>query len=228
MSMIKARQAERGFTLIELLVSMVVTVAVVGGAAVLTSQVQASYTRQLEEAAAQQEGRYALEWISRLLRTAANNPTALPWQNITPTTPVQRLTSSCPAANTPFMWLVPGANSIRIQTDSYPPDGLLGGAAGACNQANEDVTISYDANARSITFLDNNLGGAASIRTDAVIDGLNFVYRNGLRQITADPDAVMYIETQVRVRTRTVNPATGLPFTRTFAQEVRIRGRNCC
>ena len=217
---------QRGFTLIELLVSMVVSLVVVGGAALVTSQVQGAYTRQLEEAAAEQEGRYAIDWVSRLIRSAANNPYSLP----TAAMP----TSDCPAANTAFTWLIIDPNNnlanddIRIQTDSNPPDGMLGGSAGNCNQANEDVTISYSAANRSITFLDNNLGGTASVRTDAVIDGLTFIYKDANRNPTAIAANVIFVETQVRVRTRTLNPATGLPYTRTLAQEVRIRGRNCC
>ncbi len=65
---------ERGFTLVELLVATVVSMLVLGGAVALTSQVQTGYRRQVEAAAAEQEGRYALEWIGKLLRGAGNNP----------------------------------------------------------------------------------------------------------------------------------------------------------
>ena len=80
--------AERGFSLVELLVAMVVSFLVVGGAALLGAQVQSSYRGQLEAAAAQQEGRYALQWIERYLRAAGNNPYRL-------------LTTPCPVAGTP-------------------------------------------------------------------------------------------------------------------------------
>jgi type II secretory pathway pseudopilin PulG len=219
---------DRGFTLIELLVASAVTMLILGGAVALTSQVQASYTRQIEDSAAEQEGRYALEWVSRMIRSAGNNPYSLP------ANPGD--TSVCPAGvlgGTAYSWLVMdpdgGAvtdDSIRIQTDSNPPDGLLGGDATACNQANEDVTVSYDGVSRSITFLDNNLGGAASIRTDAVIDGLRFIYRDSNHVVTANPANTIYVETQVTVRTRLVDSLTGLPATRVISQEVRIRGRN--
>lgn len=218
---------ERGFTLAEILVASFVTMLVLGGAVMLTSQVQASYTRQIEDAAAEQEGRYALEWVSRLIRSAGNNPYALP------TNPGD--TSVCPAGvpgGTAYSWLVMDPNGdgtnddIRVQTDSNPPDGLLGGNAAACDQANEDVTVSYDGATRSITFLDNNLGGAASIRTDAVIDGLNFIYRDASHAVTVNAANTVYVETQVTVRTRLVDSLTGLPATRVLSQEVRIRGRN--
>ena len=210
---------ERGFTLVELLVASLITMAVLGGAVMLTSQVQSAYTRRMEDSAAEQEGRYALDWVSKLIRGAGNNP-----YNIS--------TSDCPSAGTPFAAVVfdpdgDGVNNdIRVQMDSNPPDGLLGGPAGTCTQANEDVTVSLDAANNSITFLDNNLGGSASIRTDAVISNLLFIYRDVSHNVTTDPLNVIYIETQITVRTRTIDASTGAPTTHVLSQEVRLRGRN--
>lgn len=211
--------SDRGFTLVELLVASMVTMVVLGGAVALTSQVQEGYRRQIEGSAAEQEGRYALDWVSRLIRASGNNP-----YNVA--------TTDCPSAATPFAAIVfdPDGdlvdNDIRLQTDSNPPDGLLGGATGTCTQANEDVTVSFDPATNSITFLDNNLGGTATIRTDAVIDDLRFIYRDAARAVTANPLNVVYVETQVTVRSRTINVVTGEPVTRVLSQEVRIRGRN--
>lgn len=227
---------ERGFTLAEILVASLVTMMILGGAVAVTSAVQRSYRRQIEDAAAEQEGRYALEWVSRLIRGAGNNPYSLPKidNHGTPTdfTDDTPIPPACPAGSTEYKWLVMDPNggtvtddSIRIQTDSNPPDGVLGGTAGSCNQANEDVTVSYDPATLSITFLDNNLGGTASIRTDAVIAGLKFIFRDHLHAAT-DAANAEYVETQVTVRTRTIDPATLLPQTRLLSQEVRIRGRN--
>ncbi|MEY4635804.1 MAG: hypothetical protein RJA55_1602 [Acidobacteriota bacterium] len=210
---------DRGFTLVELLIASMVTMVVLGGAVALTSQVQEGYRRQIESSAAEQEGRYALDWVSRLIRASGNNP-----YNVA--------TTDCPTAGTPFAAIVfdpdgDGADDdIRLQTDSNPPDGLLGGPSGTCTQANEDVTVSLDHGANSITFLDNNLGGTATIRTDAVIEDLRFIYRDAARAVTANPLNVVYVETQVTIRTRTLNAITGEPVTRVLSQEVRIRGRN--
>jgi type II secretory pathway pseudopilin PulG len=209
---------ERGFTLAELMVATLITTLVLGGAVMMTSQVQQSFRKQIEDSAGEQEGRYALEWVSRLIRAAGNNPFALAG------------VAACPVAGTPYSWVVmdPDAdginNDIRLQTDSNPPDGILGGAA--CDQANEDVTVSYDPVTSSITFLDNNIGGAATVRTDAVIDGLLFVFKDVNHAPTNNPLNVVYIETQVTIRTRTLNPITMLPETRLLTQEVRLRGRN--
>lgn len=216
--------SERGFTIAELLVSTVVSLLILGGAVTITSQVQNSYRRQMEEVAAEQEGRYALDWVSRLIRSAGNNP-----YNIS--------TGDCPAASTPFSGLIidPNAdnvhNDIRLQTDSNPPDQLLGGAIGNCNQPNEDVTVSYDATARSVTFLDNNIGGTATIRTEPVITNLEFIYRNGVHAVmdpatvAANAAQVMYVETRITVQPRAIGNQSGT-IARVLSQEVRIKGRN--
>ena len=212
---------ERGFTIAELLVSTVVSVLILGGAVSLTSQVQNGYRRQMEEVAAEQEGRYALDWLSRLIRAAGNNPYSI-------------ATGNCPVANTAFSGLIINSaqpSTIRIQTDSNPPDRLLGGDTGNCTQPNEDVTVSYDANTRSITFLDNNLGGGASVRTEPVIMALQFIYRDGSHALLnpADPGftaaQVMYVETRITVQPRAIGNQSGT-LTRVLSQEVRIKGRN--
>jgi Tfp pilus assembly protein PilW len=216
------RRAERGFTLIELLVSMVCTVVVVGGAVALTTQIQSGYRRQSEDAVGEQEARYALEFIGRYIRGAGFNP-----YNVA--------LSACPVAATPFTGIVIDPNGdtvnddVTLQMDTNPPDGLIGGSAGLCNQANEHVTISLDAANDTIVFLDEAVGASATTRTDSVIEDLRFVYKDSDRAtMTApiNPGNVIYIETQITIRTRTIDPRTGLPATRTLTSEVRVRGRS--
>lgn len=216
--------SERGFTLAELLVASVATMVVLGAAVALTSQVQTGYRRQLEDAAAEQEARYALDWIGRYVRAAANNPTGA-------------ATSGCPALNTNVVAVQFDPNNddvdsdVRLMTDANPPDGMHGGAGPPnCNQANEDVTISLDDAANTITFFDNNTGGAVSTRTDTVIDDLRFIFRDSARNVlnttvVGNQGNVVYIETRITVRTRTVNAQTGQPSTRTLSSEVKIRSR---
>lgn len=221
---INSSRNDRGFTLVELLVATVTMTVILGAAVALTSQVQNGYRRQLEDSAAEQEARYALEWIGRYVRGAANNPTGA-------------TESQCPAPNTNFVPVQfdPDGdnldNDVRLMTDANPPDGLIGGpdAGGDCTQGNEDVTISLDAAANTITFLDNNTGGAVSTRTDTVIENLEFIFRNSAHAVldtsVANPANVVYIETRITIRTRTVDASTGDPITRTLSQEVKIRSR---
>ena len=221
--MIKSLLGERGFTMVELLVASVTMVIVLGGAVAITSQIQQGYRRQLEDSAAEQEARYALDWIGKYIRAADNNPF-----NVTIT--------NCPANNTNVRAIqfdpdLDGEdNDIRLMTDANPPDGRIGGTNGACTQAGEDVTISLDNVAHTIVFLDNNTGGAVSTRTDTVIRNLVFVYRNAARNELDTSDVaqqanVFYIETRITVQTRTIDARTGQPETRTLSQEVKVRSR---
>jgi len=215
---------ENGFTLIELLVASAITVVVLGSAVAMTSQIQNGYRRQLEDSAAEQEARYVLEWIGRYVRGAANNPTAAP-------------TTACPGpgvVNVQPIQFDPDDddidNDIRIMTDANPPDGLIGGPAGVCDQSGEDVTISIDSDANTVTFLDNNTGAAVETRTDTVIEDLQFVFRNSDHGVVDSSDAdeavnVVYVETRITIRSRTIDPASGAPATRTLSQEVKIRSR---
>jgi hypothetical protein len=121
-------------------------------------------------------------------------------------------------------------NDVRLMTDANPPDGLFGGPIGACTQANEDVTISLDNAANTITFFDNNTAGAVTTRTDTVIEDLRFVFRNSTHGLitartAAAAASVVYIEARVTIRTRTIDASSGQPMTRTLSQEIKIRSR---
>lgn len=209
---------ERGFTLVELLVASVCTIIVLGGAVALTSQIQNGYRRELEDSVGEQEARYALDWINRYLRSVGNNPF-----NVT--------ASDCPGTNTIFYGLIMDPNGdgvdndITLQSDSNPPDGKIGGTAGACTQANENVTISYSDTDHAITFLDEAVGPSATTRTDSVIDGLEFVYLDSNRNVTTVQADVYYVQTNITIRTRTLDVSMGVPTTRTLTSEVRVRSR---
>ena len=225
---------DRGFTLVELLVATVTMTVILGAAVALTSQVQNGYRRQLEDSAAEQEGRYALDWITRHLRGSSNDPYGK--ANVPGTT-------DCPAPGTDIEGIQFDPDNdnldddIRLMTDANPPDGLFGGVGdvlGSCNQANEDITISHDDAANTITFLDNNTGGVVATRTDTVIEDLTFIFKRSDRsEINTDdfplipglPGQVVWVETRIRIRTRTIDPATGQPMTRLMSSEVRVRTR---
>ena len=221
-------RSAKGFTLMELMVSMVCTMIVLGSAVALTSSIQTGYRRQLENSAGEQEARYAMDWIGRYLRGAGNNPF-----NVTE--------SDCPGVDTNFWGIILDPNAdgvnddITIQSDSNPPDGKIGGATGLCNQANEHVTISFCSAAKvaaaectgvnTIIFLDQAVGASATTRTDAVINGLQFVYLDNARVPTTVQANVFYVQTQITIRTRTVRAGSNAPETRLLTSEIRVRGR---
>jgi Tfp pilus assembly protein PilW len=211
---------EQGFTLVELLLAMVVSMAVVGGATLLAGQMQSSYRAQMEAATAQQEGRYVIQAIERYLRAAGNNPYRV---NTTP----------CPASGTPVQAIRVDPdgdgtnNDIRVQMDANPTNGLIGGASGACSEPNEDVTIFHDPATRTVNVRENNVGGGTTVLplTDTIVTGLEFVYRNPLRAITATPANIAFIETRVTVASRINDLNLGTPVTYTVSSEIRVRSR---
>jgi prepilin-type N-terminal cleavage/methylation domain-containing protein len=220
---------ENGFTLMELLIATVLTTIILGSAVALSSQIQNGYRRQLEDSAGEQEGRYALEWISRYLRGAGNNPKLA-------------TKSTCTAANPDFVGVILDPNGdgvdddVTLQMDSNPPDGVIGGVSPDCTQENEQVTISFCSEdefddgvcpgANTIEFLDEVVGDVATTRTDNVIDGLQFVYlrSDGVTPTTISAE-VFYVQVQIVVRTRTINALAGTPETKTMSTTVRVRQR---
>ena len=209
---------QSGFSLVELLLAAGIAVAMLGTAIGITTQVQRGYSTQLEDVLVQEEARYTLDWIARLLQSAGNNP--------------YRVTvSSCPAAGTPFvaLRLDPNGNGVnddlRIQADVNPPDGLLAGAAGACTEAGEDVTVSHDPLNLVVTRRDNAIDLAPVAMTEPVFTSLRFVYLDSLRTVTTDASAVAYVRVELTGRSPALNPYTRQQTTIALQREVRLRAR---
>jgi Tfp pilus assembly protein PilW len=62
----------QGFTLVELLLALSLTMVVVGAAVTVTGDVQRTQASALDDTAAQQEARYAIDWIARVVATAGS------------------------------------------------------------------------------------------------------------------------------------------------------------
>lgn len=196
---------EGGFTLVEFMVAMAITTTVLGATVLLATQIQKTYTLQLDDAAVEQEIRYAADWITRYLRSAGSDA----YDTCFPTTTV------------PFIWFDPNGNGadddVRIQADiAEPPDG-------DCVDPEEDVTIALDAVNKVIT-LDIGDGAGAVTMTDPVIQNLEFTFLDSSRTVTASDAAVTYI--QVRVTGLSdVRDNTGNATTTILETEVRLRAR---
>ena len=209
---------QRGFSLAETLVALLVGSMTMGTAVVLTSQISRGYTTQLDDTVMQGESRYALQWIEDVLRAAGSNPYEI-------------TTSSCPAAGTAFQAVQIDPNGdgvlddVRVHADVAPSNGLLGGAAGACSEVGEDITIGYDAAARSITMVDNNLGGQPAAMTDDVITQLAFTFLDANRAVTVVPASVVFAQVAVTAESPGANPQLGRTDTVTLTTEVRVRVR---
>lgn len=207
-----------GFTLVELLVALVVSLGVVGAATMLAGRMQTAYQAQLEGAAVQQEGRYAIQQIERYLRAAGNNPYRVE-------------TTDCPSTGTPFVpfRLDPNGdgihNDLTFQMDANPVNGLIGGAAGGCTETEEYLTVAFDPDARTITVRDLATGGAAQPITDTVIEDLRFAFRTPNRVTTTSAPNIAFIETTITVRSRIRDLSTGQIPAYVLRSEIRVRNR---
>jgi prepilin-type N-terminal cleavage/methylation domain-containing protein len=216
--------SERGFTLVELLVATVVTLLVLAGTVTLTSQVQSGYNYELEQAAAEQEGRYALDWITRLLRQAGTNGYGI--RSVGGCLPLGLPTG---AAFIPVIRDPNGTgtdNNIRILADVNPPNKLIGGPApGNCTELGEDLTVAHQPAARTITLRDNNAAAGPIAQTDAVVTNLRFVYLNAARVATTDMRQVAWVRVEVTTQARIRHGPTGQQPIYRLASEVRLRPR---
>ena len=69
----RSLHGESGFTLVEFLISALIMSIVLGSAVGLATQIQAAYGTQYDDNVAEQEARYALDWIARDLRSAGSD-----------------------------------------------------------------------------------------------------------------------------------------------------------
>lgn len=225
-------RGEKGFTLIEFMITAAIMAAVLGGTIALASQVQRSYSTDLDDVVVEQEVRFALDWITRVLRSAGSNPYGIE-------------TSQCPTVGTVFQTVDvdPDANGevddIRIKADitgaGGAPDNLLGGSGGACDQEGEDVIIAYDADAMTITIEDQNTDASPRAMTEPLITDLEFVYYNSSHAVLCgdpcadpdniDPDLVSYVRVRVTGQSEAYNLNLGDRPETTLESEVRIRTR---
>lgn len=211
--------SEGGFTLIEFLIAALVTTAVLGGTVMLASQLQQAYTTQLDDVAVEEEARFSLDWIEQALRNAGSNPYGI-------------AASGCAAATFAAIEMDPDGNGdnddIRVHADINPPNGLLGGVAGTCDEPNEDITIAYDAADLVITRQDNNLDMDPVAMTEPVITELLFTYLNSSRTVTANPNLASYVHVRVTgqslVKQQLYDADTAFTTT-TLETEVHIRTR---
>ena len=208
-----------GFTLVELLISVSLAVVVLGTAVAITADVQRGYSHALEDGAAQQEARYALDWVARVVAAAGGNSYGV----------AAAAVSACGAGPFSALVLDPDGNGVhddlRVQSDVNPPNGLLVGDGVDCDEPGEDVTIALDRAERVLTRRDLATDAGPVPATDAVFTDLRFVYFTAEGDETTVPHEITMVRIVVTAESRARHPATGA-FTRfTLRREVRIRSR---
>ncbi|MBI2828251.1 MAG: prepilin-type N-terminal cleavage/methylation domain-containing protein [Acidobacteria bacterium] len=196
---------ESGFTLIEFMIAAAIMTMVLGGTVMLATQIQQAYGTQLDDVAVEQEARYALDWIARDLRSAGSDP-----YDIIPDNQEVQIDPD---------GVAPTYDSILVQADINPPDGVL-------DDPGENITIAFDSVNTVITREDPNAADpAAQAMTEAIFTDLRFTYLDTARAVTTTPELVAYVQVQVTAQSRARNPITGGYTTSTLATEVRLRTR---
>lgn len=195
--------SEKGFTLVEFMIAALVMSFVLGGTVMLATQLQQSYSTQLDEAALEQEARYALDWIARDLRQATSDP----YHEIDSD---QELFIDPNGGGDPD-------DSIRIQADINPPDGVL-------DDDGENVTIEFDA-VNGVITREDTIATTTEDMTDGIFTDLQFTFLDSSRTATTDPDNVAYVRVQVTAQSRAWNSNLGERPSFTLAKEVRVRSR---
>ena len=195
--------SEKGFTLVEFMIAALVMSFVLGGTVMLATQLQQSYSTQLDEAALEQEARYALDWIARDLRQAASDP-------------YHEIDSDEELFIDPNGGGDPD-DSIRIQADINPPDGVL-------DDDGENVTIEFDA-VNGVITREDTIATTTEDMTDGIFTDLQFTFLDSARTATTDPDNVAYVRVQVTAQSRAWNSNLGERPSFTLAKEVRVRSR---
>lgn len=210
---------DRGFTLVEMMIAAALTMVVVGAAVALATSVQNSYSYELNDAAIQQEARFALDWISRTIAQGGSNPYDI--GDLADGAAINQ-DLSCTPMEPGFVLSVDG-NSIQVLSDVSPPNGLVGGEDMACVEPGEDVTIAFDDVANTITRLDVALDAAATEMTDSVVTDLSFTFLDASRTATTNAAALAYVQISLTVESKTRNPYTNQNTTYTYTSEVRVR-----
>lgn len=201
---LRARLAsDQGFTLIEFMIAALIMSFVLGGTVMLATQMQRAYSTQLDDASLEQEARYALDWITRDLRSAASD-------GYYQVDPDQELFIDPNGGGDPD-------DSIQIRADINPPDGLI-------DDNGEDITIELDPVTNTITRYDA-IADETEEMTDGIFTDLQFTFLDSTRTVTATAEAVSYVQVQVTARSRAWNVSLGKWPSSTLSTEVRVRTR---
>lgn len=195
--------SDQGFTLVEFMIAALIMTFVLGGTVMLATQMQQAYGTQLDDAGLEQEARYALDWIARDIRSAGSDT----YYEIDED---DKLSIDPNGGGTPD-------DSIRIQADINPPDGVL-------DDDGEDITIALDTVNGVITREDANAGVTENL-TDGVFTDLKFTFLDSTRTVTATSTAVAYVQIEVTAQSRVWNNHLGDRNRVTLSTEVRLRTR---
>jgi prepilin-type N-terminal cleavage/methylation domain-containing protein len=191
--------ADQGFSLVEFMVSSLILLVIAGSVFSLLSQTQRTASYQVEVQGVLENTRFGMMTLERILQQAGNDPFEVG------ITGIGNMTST----------------QVRVQSDltgsgstATPPEPDKGDPDGDALDAGEDVTISYDENARTI-----NLNGQP-LASNISAFSLQFFDKNGT--ITGTGANVTRIRMTVTGQSPVNDPQTGRPFSMELASDVKL------
>lgn len=190
--MTRRQASDAGYGVPELLVGTVIVLVVTGAAGVLATGVQRIATSVDAEQAARMDARFTVDSIVRTIEQAGSMPYGAP-------------RAVCGGGHdvAPLV-LDPngdgGHDAVRVRMDVNPPNALLGGIEGRCDDSGEDVTIGFDRRAGVVTRRDAVSGGGPVAISSARVVDLRFRVRDaeGLETAVARDAASVEVELTVR------------------------------
>ena len=209
----RARTPEAGFGLPELLVATVVVLVVTTAAGALAMGVQRVAVSVDGEQAARMDASFVLATIVRTLEQAGSFPYGPP-------------ASVCGGGRevAPLV-LDPNGDgrrdAVRVRMDVNPPNGLLGGVDGQCDESGEDVVIALDRRTGAITRRDAASEGRPVAMSEARVLDLRFTCRDATGVETALAPDVMSVDVELTFRVVGVLD----PRPRVMRATVRLRER---
>jgi len=192
---------EAGFSLVEFLIASVILLVVSVSVFGVLTNVQRSSSYQTEVQAVLDNTRIAMESVTRILRQAGNDPKSIGVQGIT----------------------IVSASQVQIQADLTGSAGTdTGDPDGDTGDSGENVTISYNAGARSIELTPNG-GNAQTIATD--ISAYNMQYFDAAGAATGIGADVRRIRVSMSGASPLPDPQTGETFSQQMTCDVQIANR---
>lgn len=185
------RNSQAGFTLAEFLISALILLVVASAVFSLLSEVQRAASYQTEVQAVLNHTRMAMQTIERYIRQAGNDPLGSGLTGIT----------------------IVGPAEVRIRSDLTGSSGAgnpdKGDPDGDTNDSNEDVTIRYNGNSRSLEIVPD---GASAQIIAGYITGLSFQYYDAGGGPAAPGSEVRKITVTVSGASQQPNPQTHQTF----------------
>jgi Tfp pilus assembly protein PilW len=188
-----------GFSLVEFMLSSLILVVVAGSIFSILNQVQRAATYQMEVQGVLESARFAVMTLDRTIRQAGNDPLNVGFTGISEMSSIQ----------------------VRVRSDltgsagtGNPPDPDKGDPDGDTMDSGEDVTISYQASARTLNL--NGQPFASNISAFAIW----YFDKNGTAAISGDQ--VTRIRVTLTSESPFADPQTGKIFSMNLASDIQL------